>query len=140
MTARKAGLMPHEVDAEKVLDWAASMFGPIARDRNERACRFLEEAIELAQAEGLDMEIVNAITARVYSREPGPIHKEIGQARMTLDCLAKNIGLDAQMEERREWDRVRTIPKEEWQRRHRTKVRLGIAANGILVSAGSKSG
>lgn len=117
----------HNVDAEKVLSWAESMFGSIALDRRERACRFLEEAIELAQAEGLPAETVGAIAARVFSRPAGQTHKEIGQAMMTLNVLAKNIGLDAAMEQRREWDRVRMIPKEEWTRRHAAKVALGIA-------------
>lgn len=119
--------MTEEVRAYEVLDWAEQMFGPIARNRKERASRFLEEAIELAQAEGLTLENVDRILWRVYSRPPGDPAKEVGQARMTLNCMAWNMGLEAGAEEKREWDRVRTIPKEEWQRRHDAKIKLGIA-------------
>lgn len=117
-----------EVSASEVLEWATEMFGPIARDRRERACRFLEEAIELAQAEGLNIETVDKIIWRVYSRPPGQSPKEVGQARMTLNCLAWNMGLEAGAEEKKEWDRVRSIPKEEWKRRHDDKIKLGIAS------------
>lgn len=116
-----------DVPAYEVLEWAEQTFGPVARDRHERACRFLEEAIELAQAEGLTNEMVTSIALRVFSCPAGNTAKEVGQAMMTLNCLAWNSGLDAGAEERREWDRVRSIPKDEWERRHKAKVQLGIA-------------
>ncbi len=111
------------------LQWAVEMFGSIARNRRERALRFLEEAIELAQVEGVEEGIVASVLQRVYSRAPGDLAKEIGQAAMCLEVLAWNAGLNADAEAAREFSRVQTIPKSEWARRHDAKVALGIASN-----------
>lgn len=113
---------------QEFLAWAVETFGPVALDRHERAARFLEEAIELAQAEDLSIDLVKAIADRVYSRPGGYLHKEIGQALVTLELLAENLGISADAEATREFDRVRSIPAEEHQRRFAAKIRLGIAA------------
>ncbi len=117
--------MSRAVDA---LKWCADTFGPVALDRRERALRFVEEAIELAQAEGVEIAAVGAVTGRVYSRPAGDTSKEIGQAQMCLEVLAANYGVSADVEACREFDRVRKVPKEEWARRHSAKVALGIAS------------
>lgn len=106
------------------------MFGPIALDRKERAARFIEEAIELAQAEDLPLNLVMAVASRVYARPAGDVQKEIGQAQVTLECLAKNLGLSVDAEAAREFDRVRSISSDEHQRRFAAKVAMGIAAVG----------
>jgi hypothetical protein len=119
-----------------VLRWAIRTFGPIAGNRDERAARFLEEAIELAQAEGITRMVALNIAYRVFSRTPGHSDVEVGQAMMTLEALAENIGVDANDECRKEFDRVRTISQDEWDRRHAAKVALGIAnLSPVRVSA-----
>lgn len=110
-----------------VLRWAHKTFGDIALRRDERAMRFVEEAIELVHAEGLPADTVRKIIDRVYARPAGDVRKEIGQAQLTLDCLAQNIGIGTYPESLREWERIKAIPKEEWDRRHSAKVALGIA-------------
>jgi hypothetical protein len=109
------------------LDWAADMFGPIARNRTERASRFVEEALELAQAAGLSEDTVARIALRVYSRPAGLLPKEIGQAQATLETFAENEGMNADELAEHEWARVRCVPREEWERRHSAKIKLGIA-------------
>lgn len=111
------------------LAWATDIFGDIAADDMERTRRFIEEALELAHAMGLPLKSVDAISARVYSRPRGTIPQEIGQAQATLECLAENMNLSADREAYLEFDRVRTIPKSEWKRRHDAKVAIGIASN-----------
>lgn len=111
----------------KFLDWAIQTFGPIAVDRRERARRFLEEAIELGHAEGIDRNMVQGIADRVYARSAGDTGREIGQAMATLEVLAINLGYSTSREMEREFDRVRTIPRDQWQRRHQSKVDVGIA-------------
>lgn len=111
----------------RALMWAKETFGDVALDARERALRFLEEAIELGHAMGIDVDTVLAIVDRVYDREGGNIPREIGQAQMTLECLAKAIGVDADVEATNEFYRIQAIPKEEWERRHAAKVALGIA-------------
>jgi NTP pyrophosphatase (non-canonical NTP hydrolase) len=109
------------------LQWAIETFGPIAANRDERAARFIEEALELVHAEGITAETAQRILDRVYARPRGSLGKEIGQAMATLECLAENVGLSADAECEREFARVRSIPKEEWTRRHDAKVALQIA-------------
>jgi hypothetical protein len=109
------------------LSWAVKMFGPVAKLRSERLLRFVEEAIELAHAEGLEREVFNRVADRVYSRPAGNVNKEIGQAQACLETFAENIGLSSDAEAQREWERVQEIPQEEWTRRHSAKQELGIA-------------
>lgn len=118
------------------LRWTVETFGKVALNRDERACRFIEEACELVHAEGLPQATVQKVVARVYSRPPGDVAKEIGQAAATLECLAENLGLSADAECEREFARVRSIPQAEWVRRHDAKVALQIANLNTGVDRG----
>jgi hypothetical protein len=109
------------------LAWAVDMFGPIAKLRSERLLRFIEEAIELAHAEGMEREVFNRVADRVYSRPAGDTPKEIGQAQACLETFAEQIGLSSSDEAQREWERVQKIQRTEWERRHAAKAALGIA-------------
>lgn len=109
------------------LAWAVEIFGPIAKLRSERLLRFIEEAIELAHADGMEREVFNRVADRVYSREPGEINKEIGQAQACLETYAENIGESSAALAEKEWQRVQSIPRAEWERRHAAKAALGIA-------------
>lgn len=114
--------------ASEALRWAVQMFGSVVYDRQERAARLLEEALELAHSQRLDPRIASALLNRVYSRPVGDVAEEIGQVQLALDILSENLGLDPYLEAEREFRRVQAIPKEEWQRRHRGKVAEGVAA------------
>lgn len=109
-----------------IYEWAIGTFGVIATFQDERAARFLEEALELAQAQGVSEAIAETILARVYAREPGDIAKEIGQAQLTLECLAESRGLCADGLAQQEFDRVRALPKNYFVRRQNAKAKLGI--------------
>lgn len=113
--------------AKAFLRWAVETFGIVATHPDERLARFVEEAIELADAGGMSRETLARIIERVLSRPKGDISQEIGQAMCTLTMLAENLGLSADAEADREFARVQTIPKEEWTRRHTAKVALKIA-------------
>jgi hypothetical protein len=113
--------------AKAVLQWAVTTFGPVALNRDERAARFVEEALELGQAAGLDKTTILRLLDRVYDRPIGNVAKEIGQAGMTLECLAGSIGFSVDTEIDAEFHRVRSIPQEEWNQRHEAKVKLQIA-------------
>lgn len=111
----------------EIMSWAEDMFGPVVRDRKERARRFLEEALEVVHSAGLEIVDITAMTDRVFAEAPGPLPKEIGQAGMCLEALAETNGLEMNQQIDIELDRVKTIPRSEWQRRHGIKVDLGIA-------------
>lgn len=112
----------------KFLAWAVKTFGQVALDHDERTARFVEEAIELAHAQGMPADKVGRIIDRVYSRPPGDLAKEIGQATATVELLAESMGLSADGLATIEFARVQTIPPAEWARRHSAKVALGIAS------------
>ena len=109
------------------LRWAVSTFGEVAEDKEERAMRCLEEAIEVANAVGLPPETLQMIGARGYSRQKGDRSREIGQAMLTLELLADVLTIDPQRAAADEFSRIQSIPKEEWERRHQAKVDMGIA-------------
>ncbi len=111
------------------LDWAAEIFGPVASAREERALRFLEEALEVAHAEGFDLHAIDLLITRIWRKDPSraSLPREIGQALVCLEMFAESIGISAEAEATREFERVRSIPKAEWTKRHDAKVALGIA-------------
>ncbi len=112
----------------RAYQWAIDTFGvAVATNPTERAMRLVEEAIELGHAMGLNLAITTNIVRRVYSGEMGNVPREVGQVQMTLEVLAKSIGVDADAEATKEFQRVQGIPKSEWDRRHGAKVKLGIA-------------
>lgn len=111
----------------RALMWAVETFGDVALDRHERALRFVEESIELAEAMCLTSSELQAIIVRVYNRPSGNVPRELGQCQMTLEVLAKSIGVDLDQEATKEFQRVQDIPKDEWSRRHAAKVAIGIA-------------
>lgn len=104
--------------AVRALAWARDTFGDIAMSRRERALRFLEEAIELVHAEGIDLLLIPKAVARVYSREPGDATRKIGQACLALEILAENMGVSAADQAEAEL---------EWEKRYGAKVKIGIA-------------
>ncbi len=109
------------------LDWAATVFGSIARSKEERTVRFLEEAIEVAHASGIQIGTVSGLAERVYARPSGHLSRELGQAAVTLEMLAEVNCLSLEDEAATEFERVQSIPIDEWQARHAAKIKLGIA-------------
>ena len=119
---------PADQSIAGVLAWAADMFGPVALEHDERMVRFIEEAIELAHAFGIGRHKMQALVDRVWSCERGDVCKEAAQANITLRAFAENAAIDLDVQTEMEIQRIMAIPKEEWQRRHAAKVKLGIAA------------
>jgi hypothetical protein len=113
--------------SREILNWAIENFGPVAANRDERAARLAEEAIEIAHAEGVSLEMVAKIADRVYSRPAGELSQEIGGVRVTLEALAENAGLSVEEETAREFQRIIRLPKEWWEQRHAEKVAAGTA-------------
>lgn len=112
----------------RFLTWACETFtAEVAMNPGERLMRFVEEAVELSHACDMPRETVEKIVARVYGREPGNIEQEVAQSQVTLEMLAKVLRLNLEAAATKEFERVLAIPKEEWERRHRLKVAIGIA-------------
>ena len=79
----------------RVVDWARQCFGQDhIKDHRVRALRFVEEALELAQACGLSDNEVRRVLVYVYNRPTGDIHQEVAGTMLTLAVLADLHGVD----------------------------------------------
>lgn len=107
--------------------WGAETFG-IGNVINvqERARRFLEEAIELAQAVGLDHGQVRDLARHVYAKPPGDFLQEAGGAGVTLLVLCEALGISADCAEVEEINRVLNIDPDHFRKRHAIKVAAGV--------------
>ncbi len=110
-----------------ILKWVRDTFGEATCDPRERVLRFLEEAIELAQAEGVHRADATRVLDHVYNKVPGDPVLEVGGVGVTLlsYCAVKRISADEA--ERVEAARVFAIDPEEFRKRHNAKAAAGIA-------------
>lgn len=77
--------------------WALNCFGAeVAKDKDIRNYRFLEEALELVQACGCTKERALELVDYVYGRPVGEPSQEVGGVMVTLAalCAANGIGLE----------------------------------------------
>lgn len=76
--------------------WVRSTFGEVsALDGKERVLRFVEEAVELAQAVELDVAQVHLLVDYVYGRDVGKSWQEIAGCLVTLLAASTALGVDA---------------------------------------------
>ncbi len=99
---------------ERVNRWIVACFGQeIADDPTERSHRFLEEALELAQACHCSKEEVLQLVDYVYNREIGEIEQEVGGVMNTLAalCTAYEINMldEGHIEIDRCWTKLEKI-------------------------------
>jgi len=81
---------------ERVLPWMLECFGPkIAADTTERNHRFMEEALELAQACGATASECHQMVDYVFGRPTGDKNQEVGGVMVTLAalCLAHDLDM-----------------------------------------------
>jgi NTP pyrophosphatase (non-canonical NTP hydrolase) len=122
------GTMSRFYRQKRVGNWVRGMFGDdVAMAMPERGKRLAEEALEAAQAAGIDEATALRLVMRVFSRPAGTLQKEVGQVGVTLLALAEAAGIDADQAELCEVIRISTIPKEVFAARHAAKVEQGVA-------------
>lgn len=90
------------------------------QNRAERAVRFVEEAIELAQSIGVEREQLHRLVDYVMSRPVGDTSQEVGGAMLTLYAVAASCGVDADERVLKEIERVET-PEIRAKVRHRQR-------------------
>ncbi|MGV2065439.1 hypothetical protein [Agrobacterium tumefaciens] len=98
----------------RVREWTAACFPPsVQGDVKERTHRFLEEAIELAQASNCTREDALALIDYVFSRPEGEPFQEAGGVLVTLAalCNAQEMDMDlaGEHELSRNWSRIDKI-------------------------------
>jgi hypothetical protein len=68
----------------RVAEWIKTRIGEENAHRRERAMRLLEEAVELAQSEGITREQINRQTAHVFARPIGDPRQEAAGVAVCL--------------------------------------------------------
>lgn len=107
--------------------WAIRAFGAShVVNRRLRALRLLEEAIELAQAEGVSLELAKHSVDVVYSRPVGQANTEFGGVMMTAAVYAETTGMQMDDALMVELNRVLTKPLEHFHQRNQDKIDLGL--------------
>ena len=77
--------------------WVTTAFGErIARDAGERVLRFVEEAVELAQACDTDPAVLHRLVDYVYWRPKGTHVQEVAGSMVTLLAIANALDVDAE--------------------------------------------
>jgi len=90
-----------------VAAWSRRVLGDKAAfDVRERALRVLEEAIELAQACGVDVEAAHKLVDYVFARPVGNTAQEIAGLFVTAYSCAAAIGVEADAVFSEEWERI----------------------------------
>lgn len=92
---RRVEEMEGEKFQARVAPWMDACFGPkISADKVERNHRFLEEALELVQANGCTASEAHQLVDYVYGRPVGNPHQEAGGVMVTLAALCLACGMD----------------------------------------------
>lgn len=113
---------------ERVGAWARQAFGlEEATSVVHRGLRMLEEAIEAAQAAGVDRAQAHKLLDFVYDRPVGELGQELGGIGITVLALAEAAGLDADGCEQREFDRIMALPQDHFRQRNARKNAAGFS-------------
>lgn len=109
--ASAVGMTSYQARVER---WLEACFPPRVRsDRRERTHRFLEEALELAQANGCSRSDALVLVDYVFNRTKGELDQEVGGVMVTLAslCSATGLNMDAagDRELARNWTRIEAI-------------------------------
>ena len=107
----------------RVERWLEACFPPAVRaNRAERTHRFLEEALELAQANGCSREDALALVEYVFGRSQGDPAQEVGGVMVTLAglCSASGINMDeaGDVELAGNWERIDAIREKQQSKPH----------------------
>lgn len=109
--------------------WARRSFGDEhVDDHGTRALRVAEEAVELAQAEGLSKEKLLRLVEVVYSRPPGYPPQELGGVMLTAAVYAGITGTTPYEAFARELYRVLEKDPTHFAKRNQEKIDLGLKA------------
>lgn len=112
---------------DEIGEWVVDAFGEEeGRSIVHRGIRFLEEALEAAQAAGVPFEMALNVITYVYGRPSGELAQELGGVGITVLALANAAGLNADEEEIREAKRVLSKPLEHFRQRNSTKNQAGL--------------
>jgi hypothetical protein len=111
----------------RVADWTLRVFGQdYMMDREERALRLLEEALEFGQSMGLSIGEALHLLHYVYSRPAGDPQQELGGVAVTLHAAATALGLHTDQLTDLEISRIEALPPEKFIKRNEEKKASGV--------------
>lgn len=113
-------------DERRIAKWVTLRLGADHMTRQERAVRLLEEAVELAQAEGIERSMVERLVAHVYSREPGTPEGELAGVAVTVLAYCAAVGLKFCPVALAEIERIEEVPGERIMASLRRKAAAGL--------------
>lgn len=115
-----------KVFQDRVTTWAVECFGwDDVKDVDMRTLRFLEEALELAQACGCSKDSATQVLDYVYGRPSGVIAQEVGGTLVSLAVLCRAFAIS--MERCGEEELNRVLGKvTEIRARHAAKPKFGL--------------
>lgn len=118
----------------RVTEWVRKIFTEAeATNAPERSLRVVEEAIELAQACGIDAETIHRIVDYVCSRPIGEAPKEIAGCLVTVYATAAALGVDAQSEFEIELSRIHQPEVIDRVRRRQQEKRAALVTKDPVV-------
>lgn len=113
---------------QRIRTWLQRVLGDEVRtNRAERAARLVEEAIELAQVEGVELDGIDRIAKRVYRRPVGEASQEVAGVAVCLLAFADATSIDLNAVTGKEIARIEQVPAEKIRARHNAKAADGTA-------------
>ncbi len=119
-------VMIREERQELIATWVREAFGEgQASSVAQRGVRLLEEAVELAQAAGVDEAMAAKLVAYVYGRPAGDVRQELGGVQLCALAMAATLGISADAAEADEVERVLAKPLAHFAERNAVKNAAG---------------
>lgn len=110
-------------------DWCKRTFGSrIASSVHERSLRVVEEAIELAQSEGVDEALLHKLVSNIMARPKGKPFQEVGGVAVTLLIYCEQQHLDLEWCMQEELQRILGKDPQAFRDRMAQKEREGVSA------------
>jgi len=111
---------------ERAYAWALATYGERTKGARYQAFRFLEEAMELCQTQGLSLEDFIRTAQYVSARKVGDTKVEIGDTALCLDILAENLGLSVDSCHASCLNRIQSLDPEKCRTKDDNKVAFGL--------------
>lgn len=120
-----------------IREWVVEVFGPaFLHSKTERALRVLEEATELAQAEGVSAPQARRLLDRVYSRPAGTPMAEGAAVGVTILAWAASRDTAFLPLVAEEVTRIQAMPPEKLRHKAAEKIAAGVCAKGLSLDRG----